>query len=472
MTTTTGSQFPFFHQRFIDNNGKPLSLGKIYFYSAGSVIPKDVFNDKALTIPAQNPLTLDSAGLCPEYFAIPNEEYDIKITDQLGNIIATPKRVTTYTTSNTQTLDLDNSGWVYYDNSTSAFSTSSSTLPTANNSGYLYFDISASEYSYRDINSDTYKVKIDSQDNEGYIGEKLIDSDSIDVEIVNGSNKIIKFNSLGKVKTSSNDNNDYLNTKFIDSSEIKWTFENDKVKGNIQTSAIDSNKVKVWSGDLTPDYLMTKFEVSESINMFTNLGTNKISFAVNMDAIPNTGDHRTICNISDTYAGYLEEKIVGVGPVLVTTESSGQDRQIHIDVPDIGKVKLSESDELDYLQNKIKAGSGITITSASDINGTKLYINSRTNSWRPLKYVSNNYVVQDTDDTIVVRGNFSNVTLPAPSTQYEGRLITVQAAGIGYGTTVIAASGSIVGSGTTVYNYSKVECICVSDGSSWIWIAR
>lgn len=168
----------------------------------------------------------------------------------------------------------------------------------------------------------------------------------------------------------------------------------------------------------------------------------------------------------------LEEKIVGVGPVLVTTESSGQDQQIHIDVPDIGKVKLFESDELDYLQNKIKAGAGITITSASDINGTKLYINSRTNSWRPIKYVSSNYVVQDTDDTIVVRGNFSNVTLPTAAANYEGRLVTVQAAGIGYGTTVIAASGNIMGGNATVYNYSKAEFFCVNDSSTWIWIAR
>lgn len=277
--------------------------------------------------------------------------------------------------------------------------------------------------------SDSYKIMVDQYDtNPDYIVNKLNSGDGIDVVEVIAATRTLEINSQGKVKTNSVDTIDYLGNKFTDSNTIKWSVVGNKMVGTVETSAIPQS------------------------------------------AFP--GDHRTICNISDTYAGYLEEKIVGVGSVLVTTESSGQDRQIHIDVPDIGKVKLSESDELDYLQNKIKAGSGITITSASDINGTKLYVNSRTNSWRPLKYVSSNYVVQDTDDTIVVRGNFSNVTLPAPSAQYEGRVISVQAAGIGYGTTVIAASGSIVGSGTTVYNYSKVECICVNDGSSWIWMAR
>lgn len=297
--------------------------------------------------------------------------------------------------------------------------------------------------------------------------------ESWDYQFGTGSSSSGSSSDSYKVVVNQNDTNpDYIQNKVTAGFGIDVT----EVVGSSNTLKINSQgKVKVWSGDSGADFLMNKFEVSESINMFTNLGTNKISFGMNLDYIPTSsfpGDHRTICNISDTYAGYLEEKIVGVGSVLVTTESSGQDQQIHIDVPDIGKVKLSETDELDYLQNKIKAGSGITITSASDINGTKLYINSRTNSWRPLKYVSSNYVVQDTDDTIVVRGNFSNVTLPAPSAQYEGRVISVQAAGIGYGTTVIAASGSIVGAGTTVYNYSKLEFICVNDSSVFLWIAR
>lgn len=277
--------------------------------------------------------------------------------------------------------------------------------------------------------ADSYKSMVDQYDtNPDYLVNKINSGDGIDVTGIIGSTRTLQINSQGKVKTNSADTIDYLGNKFTNTTLLKWSVVGNKMVGTVELSAADQSTFP--------------------------------------------GDHRVICNGVDTYAGYLEEKIVGVGPVLVTTESSGPDQQIHIDVPDIGKVKLSGNDELDYLQNKIKAGAGITITSASDINGTKLYINSRTNSWRPIKYVSSNYVVQDTDDTIVVRGNFSSVTLPTAAANYEGRLVTVQAAGIGYGTTVIAASGNIMGGNATVYNYSKAEFFCVNDSSTWIWIAR
>lgn len=276
--------------------------------------------------------------------------------------------------------------------------------------------------------SDTYKSMVDQYDtNPDYLVNKINSGDGIDVVEVIGSTRTLEINSQGKVKTNAADINDYLGNKFTNTTLLKWSVVGNKMVGTVELSAADQSTFP--------------------------------------------GDHRVICNGVDTYAGYLEEKIVGVGPVLVTTESSGQDQQIHIDVPDIGKVKLSGNDELDYLQNKIKAGAGITITSASDINGTKLYINSRTNSWRPIKYVSSNYVVQDTDDTIVVRGNFSSVTLPTASAEYEGRLVTVQAAGIGYGCSVVAASGSIVGISPVIYNYNKITFICVNDSSTWVWIA-
>lgn len=277
--------------------------------------------------------------------------------------------------------------------------------------------------------SDTYKLMVDQYDtNPDYLVNKINSGDGIDVTGIIGSTRTLQINSQGKVKTNAADTIDYLGNKFTNTTLLKWSVVGNKMVGTVELSAADQSTFP--------------------------------------------GDHRVICNGVDTYAGYLEEKIVGVGPVLVTTESSAQDQQIHIDVPDIGKVKLFESDELDFIQNKIKAGAGITITSASDISGTKLYINSRTNSWRPIKYVASNYVVQDTDDTIVVRGNFSNVTLPTAAANYEGRLVTVQAAGIGFGTTVIAASGNIMGGNATVYNYSKAEFFCVNDSSTWIWIAR
>lgn len=370
---------PFYNQQFFDNSGKPLSGGKLYTYTAGSTtLPKSLYYDAALTTPAPNPLILDSAGRPDTY----------------------------YMTSGGYNIMLKSSSDVLIDSWDNQYGT------TSNGSG---------------SGSDTYKSMVDQYDtNPDYLVNKIVSGDGIDVVEVIAATRTLEINSQGKVKTNSGDTVDYLGNKFTDSNTVKWSVVGNKMVGTVEISAVDSNKVKVWSGDTSASYLQDKFEVSDTINIFTNLTTNKISFSVNTSEV--TGDHKIAVDGSDTTVGFLSDKI--------------------------------------------KAGAGITITSAADISGTKLYINSRTNSWRPIKYVSSDYTVQDNDDTVVVRSNFGNVTLPTAAPEYEGRIVTVQAAGIGFGTTVIAASGNIMGGNSVVYNYSKAEFFCVNDGSTWIWIAR
>lgn len=51
--------------QFFDNNGNPLSGGRIFSYSAGTTTPRATFTDDSGVTPNTNPIVLDSAGRTP-----------------------------------------------------------------------------------------------------------------------------------------------------------------------------------------------------------------------------------------------------------------------------------------------------------------------------------------------------------------------------------------------------------------------
>lgn len=51
--------------QFFDNNGDPLSGGKLYVYAAGTTTPVTTYTDDTGTVPNTNPVILDSAGRVP-----------------------------------------------------------------------------------------------------------------------------------------------------------------------------------------------------------------------------------------------------------------------------------------------------------------------------------------------------------------------------------------------------------------------
>ena len=53
---------PYFNIQLFDNNGDPLSGGKVYAYEAGTSTPKDTFTDSEGGTANTNPVILDSAG--------------------------------------------------------------------------------------------------------------------------------------------------------------------------------------------------------------------------------------------------------------------------------------------------------------------------------------------------------------------------------------------------------------------------
>lgn len=81
------------YQQFFDDNGNPLSGGKIYTYRAGTSQLKNSFTDSTENIPAPNPIILDAAGRAVVWIS---GSYKFVITDADDNIIRTVDNVTSF----------------------------------------------------------------------------------------------------------------------------------------------------------------------------------------------------------------------------------------------------------------------------------------------------------------------------------------------------------------------------------------
>lgn len=76
-------------QQYFDNNGRPLSGGKVYYYQPGTLTFKNIWSDANETTPLTNPVTLDAAGRPNGAVAIYGEgNYRQIIKDANGNQIA------------------------------------------------------------------------------------------------------------------------------------------------------------------------------------------------------------------------------------------------------------------------------------------------------------------------------------------------------------------------------------------------
>jgi len=80
---------------FFDDNGNPLSGGKIYTYSAGTTTPKPAYTDSTGNTQTANPIELDSAGRAVWFI---DGSYKYIITDAAGTTIRTIDNVTSFST--------------------------------------------------------------------------------------------------------------------------------------------------------------------------------------------------------------------------------------------------------------------------------------------------------------------------------------------------------------------------------------
>ncbi len=80
----TASLLPNAVQQFFDNNGNPLSSGKVYTYDAGTSTLRTTWKDSAESIPNTNPIVLDAGGKAIIYGS---GTYRQVVKDRNGNLI-------------------------------------------------------------------------------------------------------------------------------------------------------------------------------------------------------------------------------------------------------------------------------------------------------------------------------------------------------------------------------------------------
>lgn len=70
-----------------DEDGNPVSGGKLFFYATGTSTPASVYSDVGLTTPLTNPVVADSAGRCAPVYLAHTAIYRCKVTTAAGATI-------------------------------------------------------------------------------------------------------------------------------------------------------------------------------------------------------------------------------------------------------------------------------------------------------------------------------------------------------------------------------------------------
>lgn len=241
-----------------------------------------------------------------------------------------------------------------------------------------------------------------------------------------------------KVKASNDDGTPgYLDAKVASTDSVVLSVDpaSKKLKAELSaTTQASMGKVSVADGD-PAGYLAGKLKQGAGITLTPVAGASQqIEIAADFSGVV---DHKVKADEFDQ-ADYLGEKFLDSDSV-VWELVVGATRAMCANVIGLGVVKHDEDDEAGYLGTKLKAGSGITLTTTTDETGTSIWINSKTNLWKPLRVVANAaaYTVKDTDGIIVIdnaladSGGVANgsprtqITFPTASAAYVGRSVTI-----------------------------------------------
>lgn len=116
MPQVTLSIFAGVGAQLFNNNGVPLSGGKLYTYEAGTTTPLTSYTSSAGTIPHTNPIVLDAAGRVPGgeiwldyaylYKFVVKTSADVLIAtyDNIGSTFTTASLVVNFTGTGNQTV--------------------------------------------------------------------------------------------------------------------------------------------------------------------------------------------------------------------------------------------------------------------------------------------------------------------------------------------------------------------------------
>lgn len=418
------STAPFFLQQFTDNAGKPLSAGKLFSYVGGSTnLPKPTYYDKDLTTQAPNPIILDASGTSPQYF-MESGFYKFEVKDQNDVSIATRD--------------------------------------------YISVDGGSS-------NSSDYKVGTSISDtNPDFLTSKIVNGSGMSITEVVGATRYLEVSSLGTAKVSMSDSAGYLDSKFTSSPTVTFTTNGNVLSASVNPANVLNYKVKTSISDTTPGYLEQKINSTSTIAVTSEDGS------IYLDVVPSAmvGDHKVLASPTDFEALTLDEKIAVDSNL--SKEVISVDGVIKVSIGSYGKSASIDGDIQGYLVDKIKGGSGITITTTEDeTNGTVLWVNSKTNLWTPIKYVNTTpYNVLDTDGTIVMtndaRTNPMSIFLPSAGANYLGRTVVIRGSSQWAGAVIVnpVIGSSLCGStGLLAKGYEKNSYTCFynNDTSGYIW---
>lgn len=161
--SVTSSPIGGFAGQFFDNNGQPLSGGKIYTYVAGTTTPQATYTSALGVTPHANPIILDSAGRVPggEIWLIDGLIYKFKIDTAADVLIGTYDNITGV-----------NSNFVNY--------TAQEEVQTAT-AGQTVFNLSTIDYT---PGTNSLTVYIDGVNQ--YVGDSYLETDSDTVTFTSG----------------------------------------------------------------------------------------------------------------------------------------------------------------------------------------------------------------------------------------------------------------------------------------------
>lgn len=434
---STGLYCPWFYIQLRDNNGDPLSNGVMETYENKSTIPKPVWSDVDLLNPLPNPVPLDSAGVVPRFF-LTSGSYTITFKDRFGNVLASAD-------------DIIGLGG---ESSTSAYIlpiASSTVLGGVKISGNgLAIDgngvLSVLPTSAQTISLSAYAT-LSGSNFSGSVTSPTFSANSISaISYSTSSITITEKNSILKVTGNSNYYQDCgISFGLGDAATIK------SVEGVLQLGSEDSYGTFIGSNF----YITSANLIVGDPSVANNLGEKSLILNQQLQS-----NYRAIFNSSAFILDKFKNKTL-------STDSTGQ-----LIGYDIGSVKLDNTDPvLGYFKSKVLPGAGIKFTEITDPTlGKVVSINSTANSWRKQTNVNTNYTVTDNDDTICVQG-YATVTLPNPSVDYRGRIVTVLGVieGISWN---VNSLGNITGNTETQTDYNELTCKCVFDGTIYKWIVK
>lgn len=317
---------PFFLQQFKDNSDVPLSGGKLYFYVAGSTtLAKDVYWDYALTNVVTQPLELDAIGKAPQYF-MEDGLYKVVIMSADDVLIDTRDQV-------------------------------------------------GQESSGGGSGTDSFKVKTNSIDTpEGYLQDKLLNSLFIEWEAVDvgaGNYKMVG-NVLpdsildGKIKTTNLDTPHYLANKIQDTSTIQLLIDPSSLR--LKANFIGAAYVPATGGTYTGAVTFSQDTTFDG-NIISNANITSTGIITG-----GYGQFNYLTTDNLNIAG-----LAGSAGLLVVDNAGNVGKSAY----ELGTVKYNDADTVaGYLATKIQAGSGIEITTTTDVvNGTVMHIGSITGNF-------------------------------------------------------------------------------------------